>query len=145
MECPFVLLFVPLFVNCMIDLLNGQTANLQDSSSEDGISPQKESPNDDSEILRKAKEEGVVDVLFSGYVTKEACCKFVCEILKCILYQRQQLPMTYDQLKHHQKQQQQQHASTQVRSWKDAGYYPTSSYLFCVIVLCMIFVSFVLL
>ncbi|KAG5266905.1 hypothetical protein AALO_G00237620 [Alosa alosa] len=92
------------------DLLNGQTANIPDHPNEDGLSPQRESPNYDSEVLRKAKDEGVVDVLFSGYVTKETCCKFVCEILKCILYQRQQLPMTYDQLKYHQKQQQ---ASTQ--------------------------------
>uniref|UniRef100_A0AAY4E801 MAD2L1 binding protein n=1 Tax=Denticeps clupeoides TaxID=299321 RepID=A0AAY4E801_9TELE len=53
-----------------------------------------------------AKEECMVDVVFPGRVTKEGCCRFVCEILKCVLYQRQQLPMTYDQLVYHQKQQQ---------------------------------------
>lgn len=113
-------------INCLADLLDGQTANLPDNSSEDGILLQRDCPNDDSEIIRRAKEEGVVDVPFSGYVTKEACCKFVCEILKCVLYQRQQLPMTYDQLKYHQKQQQQ--ASTQVKYWlgKAAEYFTTT-------------------
>uniref|UniRef100_A0A672JFJ5 MAD2L1 binding protein n=1 Tax=Salarias fasciatus TaxID=181472 RepID=A0A672JFJ5_SALFA len=40
------------------------------------------------------------------------CCPFFSEILKCILYQRQQLLMTYDQLFYSQKKQQ---ASTQVK------------------------------
>lgn len=101
------------------ELPNGQhTANVPDHSSEDGISLQREGPNGDSEVLRKAKEEGVVDVVFPGYVTKDTCCRFVCEILKCVLYQRQQLPMTYDQLKYHQKQQQ---LSTQVREMLGDG------------------------
>ncbi|XP_062375533.1 MAD2L1-binding protein isoform X2 [Sardina pilchardus] len=100
------------------DLLNGETANIPDHINEDGLSPQRESPNYDSEVLRKAKDEGVVDVLFSGYVTKETCCKFVCEILKCVLYQRQQLPMTYDQLRYHQKQQQTSTQERDIVGWR---------------------------
>lgn len=65
----------------------------------------------DSEVLRKARDEGRVDVVFPGPVTQEGCCRFVSEILKCVLYQRQQLPMTYDQLVYSQKKQQ---ASVQV-------------------------------
>ncbi|XP_028323802.1 MAD2L1-binding protein [Gouania willdenowi] len=63
----------------------------------------------DAEVWRKAQEEGCVKVVFPGVVTQEGCCRFVSEILKCILYQRQQLPMTYDQLVYSQKKQ----ASTQ--------------------------------
>ncbi|XP_027021708.2 MAD2L1-binding protein [Tachysurus fulvidraco] len=61
--------------------------------------------DDDEEIMRRAREEGRVDVLFPGCVTQDACCRFVCELLKCVLYQRQQLPMTYDQMVFFQKQQ----------------------------------------
>ncbi|XP_077351552.1 MAD2L1-binding protein [Festucalex cinctus] len=57
----------------------------------------------DAEMVRRAKEEGIVSVFFPGPVTQEGCCRFVSEILKCILYQRQQLPMTYDQLVYSQK------------------------------------------
>lgn len=57
----------------------------------------------DAEMARRAKEEGIVNVVFPGTVTQEGCCRFVSEILKCILYQRQQLPMTYDQLVYSQK------------------------------------------
>ncbi|XP_056291456.1 MAD2L1-binding protein [Pseudoliparis swirei] len=60
----------------------------------------------DSEAKRKALDEGLVNVVFPGTVTQEGCCRFVSEILKCILYQRQQLPMTYDQLVYSQKKQQ---------------------------------------
>ncbi|XP_034407631.1 MAD2L1-binding protein [Cyclopterus lumpus] len=60
----------------------------------------------DSEAMRKALDEGLVNVVFPGTVTQEGCCRFVSEILKCILYQRQQLPMTYDQLVYSQKKQQ---------------------------------------
>ncbi|XP_068581025.1 MAD2L1-binding protein [Cebidichthys violaceus] len=60
----------------------------------------------DSEVMRKAQAEGHVNVVFPGTVTQEGCCRFVSEILKCILYQRQQLPMTYDQLVYSQKKQQ---------------------------------------
>ncbi|XP_047459648.1 MAD2L1-binding protein [Mugil cephalus] len=60
----------------------------------------------DAEVLRKAQQEGRVNVVFPGTVTQEGCCRFVSEILKCILYQRQQLPMTYDQLVYSQKKQQ---------------------------------------
>ncbi|XP_023281668.1 MAD2L1-binding protein [Seriola lalandi dorsalis] len=60
----------------------------------------------DAEVVRRAQEEGCVNVVFPGTVTQEGCCRFVSEILKCILYQRQQLPMTYDQLVYSQKKQQ---------------------------------------
>ncbi|XP_071337301.1 MAD2L1-binding protein [Trachinotus anak] len=60
----------------------------------------------DAEVVRTAQEEGFVNVVFPGTVTQEGCCRFVSEILKCILYQRQQLPMTYDQLVYSQKKQQ---------------------------------------
>ncbi|XP_055025946.2 MAD2L1-binding protein [Misgurnus anguillicaudatus] len=65
---------------------------------------------DDEEIFRRAKEEGRVSVVFPGRITQDGCCRFVCELLKCVLYQRQQLPMTYDQLVFLQKQ---QHNATQ--------------------------------
>lgn len=64
------------------------------------------------EVVRRAREEGRVDVVFPGAVTQNSCYHFVSEILKCILYQRQQLPMTYDQLVYSQKKQQ---TSAQVR------------------------------
>lgn len=67
--------------------------------------------DDDEEIVRRAREEGRVDVVFLGSVTQDGCCRFVCELLKCVLYQRQQLPMTYDQMVFFQKQ---QHANRQV-------------------------------
>ncbi|MEQ2166846.1 hypothetical protein GOODEAATRI_032509 [Goodea atripinnis] len=60
----------------------------------------------DAEVVRKAREEGCVNVVFPGAVTQGGCYRFVSEILKCILYQRQQLPMTYDQLVYSQKKQQ---------------------------------------
>ncbi|XP_028279457.1 MAD2L1-binding protein [Parambassis ranga] len=73
-----------------------ETASKQHANTEDR----------DSEVLRKARDEGRVDVVFTGPVTQEGCCRFVSEILKCVLYQRQQLPMTYDQLVYSQKKQQ---------------------------------------
>lgn len=77
------------------------TTSKQHGNTEDG----------DAEVVRRAQEEGHVTVVFPGTVTQEGCCRFVSEILKCILYQRQQLPMTYDQLVYSQKKQQ---ASMQV-------------------------------
>lgn len=68
--------------------------------------------DDDEEIARRAREEGQVYVVFPGSVTQDGCCRLVCELLKCILYQRQQLPMTYDQMVFFQKQ---QLSTTQVR------------------------------
>ncbi|XP_060943793.1 MAD2L1-binding protein [Limanda limanda] len=62
--------------------------------------------DNDAEVARRAREQGYVSVVFPGTVTQEGCCRFVSEILKCILYQRQQLPMTYDQLVYSQKKQQ---------------------------------------
>ncbi|KAI4883456.1 hypothetical protein NFI96_024847 [Prochilodus magdalenae] len=69
-----------------------------------------QSSSNDEEIARKGREEGRVDVVFTGTVTQDGCCRFVCELLKCVLYQRQQLPMTYDQMVFFQKQ---QHTSVQ--------------------------------
>ncbi|XP_077586569.1 MAD2L1-binding protein [Stigmatopora nigra] len=65
--------------------------------------PQLQNAETDAEIARRANEEGTVSVVFPGTVTKEGCCRFVSEILKCVLYQRQQLPMTYNQLVYTQK------------------------------------------
>lgn len=62
--------------------------------------------DNDAEVVRRAQEEGRVNVIFPGMVTQDSCCRFVSEILKCVLYQRQQLPMTYDQLVYSQKKQQ---------------------------------------
>ncbi|KAM9727355.1 MAD2L1-binding protein [Menidia menidia] len=58
-----------------------------------------------AEVVKRAQEEGCVHVVFPGPVTQDGCYRFVSEILKCILYQRQQLPMTYDQLVYSQKKQ----------------------------------------
>ncbi|KAM6185124.1 MAD2L1-binding protein [Rhynchocyon petersi] len=41
-----------------------------------------------------------VPVVFPGPVNQEGCCRFTCELLKHIMYQRQQLPLPYEQLKH---------------------------------------------
>uniref|UniRef100_A0A9R1SSK6 MAD2L1 binding protein n=4 Tax=Cyprinus carpio TaxID=7962 RepID=A0A9R1SSK6_CYPCA len=65
---------------------------------------------DDEEIFRRARKEGRVNVVFPGRITQDGCCRFVCELLKCVLYQRQQMPMTYDQMVFLQKQ---QHNATQ--------------------------------
>ncbi|XP_037638282.1 MAD2L1-binding protein [Sebastes umbrosus] len=83
---------------------SGQTS-LQDSI----VSASKQLRNtedSDSEVKRRAQDEGRVNVVFPGTVTQDGCCRFVSEILKCVLYQRQQLPMTYDQLVYSQKKQQ---------------------------------------
>ncbi|KAM9382977.1 MAD2L1-binding protein [Phaethornis superciliosus] len=39
-----------------------------------------------------------VSVVFPGTVSRESCCRFVCELLKHILHQRHQLPLPYEQL-----------------------------------------------
>ncbi|XP_042330051.1 MAD2L1-binding protein [Sceloporus undulatus] len=39
-----------------------------------------------------------VSVVFPGSVTQEGCFRFTCELLKHVLYQRQQLPLPYEQL-----------------------------------------------
>uniref|UniRef100_A0A8C5RTW2 MAD2L1 binding protein n=1 Tax=Laticauda laticaudata TaxID=8630 RepID=A0A8C5RTW2_LATLA len=39
-----------------------------------------------------------LSVVFPGSVTREGCFRFTCELLKHILYQRQQLPLPYEQL-----------------------------------------------
>ncbi|XP_075411148.1 MAD2L1-binding protein [Tenrec ecaudatus] len=42
----------------------------------------------------------MVPVVFPGPVSPEGCCRFTCELIKHIMYQRQQLPLPYEQLKH---------------------------------------------
>ncbi|XP_004267594.1 MAD2L1-binding protein [Orcinus orca] len=59
-------------------------------------SPQE--PPNPSEPLRP--RVCVVPVVFPGPVSQEGCCRFTCELLKHIMYQRQQLPLPYEQLKH---------------------------------------------
>ncbi|KAF5892556.1 MAD2L1-binding protein-like [Clarias magur] len=54
--------------------------------------------NYDEETARRAQEKGCVDVVFPGNVTQHSCYRLICELLKCVLYQKQQLPMTYDQM-----------------------------------------------
>ncbi|KAM9195622.1 LOW QUALITY PROTEIN: MAD2L1-binding protein [Mergus octosetaceus] len=39
-----------------------------------------------------------VSVVFPGAVSRESCCRFACELLKHVLYQRHQLPLPYEQL-----------------------------------------------
>ncbi|XP_034753420.1 MAD2L1-binding protein isoform X2 [Etheostoma cragini] len=95
------------------------TTSTQDNTQEEDTSGQRSSQDssgtaskqhrkteDNSEVMKRARDEGRVNVVFPGTVTQEGCCRFVSEILKCILYQRQQLPMTYDQLVYSQKKQQ---------------------------------------
>lgn len=92
--------------------LHRHMAGQQDSDSSQASAEQPVcNTEDDEEILRRAREESRVDVVFPGIVTQDSCSRFVCELLKCILYQRQQLPMTYDQMVFFQKQ---QHATRQV-------------------------------
>ncbi|XP_040467365.1 MAD2L1-binding protein [Falco naumanni] len=42
----------------------------------------------------------MVSVVFPGAVSRESCCRFACELLKHVLYQRHQLPLPYEQLAH---------------------------------------------
>lgn len=79
----------------------------------------------DAEVVRQAREEGCVNVVFPGVVTQNSCYHFVSEILKCILYQRQQLPMTYDQLVYSQKKQQ-----TSVQVWRSLQLQPCEEIMF---------------
>ncbi|KAG7270881.1 hypothetical protein CRUP_012376 [Coryphaenoides rupestris] len=74
----------------------------------------------DAEVVRRAREEGRVDVVLAGTVSQEGCCRVVSEILKCILYQRQQLPMTYDQLVYSQKKEHGSIQDEEVVSWRPA-------------------------
>nr|XP_006638572.1 PREDICTED: MAD2L1-binding protein [Lepisosteus oculatus] len=47
---------------------------------------------------RAQAEDGRVCVVFRGAVAHTSCCRFACELLKFVLYERQQLPAPYDQL-----------------------------------------------
>uniref|UniRef100_A0A4W3JGL0 MAD2L1 binding protein n=1 Tax=Callorhinchus milii TaxID=7868 RepID=A0A4W3JGL0_CALMI len=44
------------------------------------------------------RSEAEVSVLFAGPVSRDGCCRLVCEIVKHVLYQRQQMPLPYEQL-----------------------------------------------
>ncbi|KAM5263076.1 MAD2L1-binding protein [Ctenodactylus gundi] len=55
-------------------------------------------PSNPSEPFRP--RDCLVPVVFPGPVSPEGCCRFTCELLKHIMYQRQQLPLPYEQLKH---------------------------------------------
>lgn len=46
------------------------------------------------------RRDCLVPVVFPGPVSREDCCRFTCELIKHIMYQRQQLPLPYDHLKH---------------------------------------------
>ncbi|XP_008428417.1 MAD2L1-binding protein [Poecilia reticulata] len=83
------------------DIIQDKTETEETSGPDDGKDTNTE--EQDAEVVRQAQEEGCVDVVFPGAVTQDGCYRFVSEILKCILYQRQQLPMTYDQLVYSQK------------------------------------------
>lgn len=89
-----------------IDTLANSSGSQRDCESSGGSA----NHVDEEEIFRKARE-GRVNVVFPGRITQDGCCRFVCELLKCVLYQRQQMPMTYDQMMFLQKQ---QHNATQV-------------------------------
>ncbi|GCB85031.1 hypothetical protein scyTo_0025658 [Scyliorhinus torazame] len=51
-----------------------------------------------TESRLQAGGEAELPVLFPGHVSPESCCRLVCELLKHVLYQRQQLPLPYQQL-----------------------------------------------
>ncbi|KAF7463011.1 MAD2L1-binding protein isoform X2 [Marmota monax] len=55
-------------------------------------------PSNPSEAF--CSRDCLVPVVFPGPVSQEGCCRFTCELLKHIMYQRQQLPLPYEQLKH---------------------------------------------
>lgn len=102
---PNDIMFVIIWTDGAEEKGSSDQSSLQNSC----VSPSKQHGNtedSDSEMVRRAQEEGRVHVVFPGTVTQEGCSRFVSEILKCILYQRQQLPMTYDQLVYSQKKQQ---------------------------------------
>ncbi|XP_053339598.1 MAD2L1-binding protein-like [Clarias gariepinus] len=46
----------------------------------------------------RSLQDGRLNVVFAGTVMHYACNEFICELLKCVLYQRQQLPMPYDEI-----------------------------------------------
>ncbi|KAM9804085.1 LOW QUALITY PROTEIN: MAD2L1-binding protein [Neosynchiropus ocellatus] len=86
------------------DIPSGKPSHLCDHESP--TSEQCNTMSSDAEVARRAQEEGLVKVVFPGQVTMEGSCRFVTDIIKLILYHRQQLPMTYDQLMRDQKKSQ---------------------------------------
>ncbi|KAF5904537.1 MAD2L1-binding protein-like [Clarias magur] len=59
----------------------------------------------EEETESRSPQDGSLNVVFAGTVMHYACYEFVCELLKCVLYQRQQLPMPYDEMVVFQNQQ----------------------------------------
>lgn len=59
--------------------------------------PAQEPPNPSESFCPR---DCLVPVVFPGPVSREGCCRFTCELLKHVMYQRQQLPLPYEQLKH---------------------------------------------
>lgn len=65
----------------------------------------------------RASQDGFfVSVVFPGLVTREGCYIFTCEIIKHILYQRQQLPLPYEQLEFFYRKQEQDEVCKKSRS-----------------------------
>ncbi|XP_006882013.1 PREDICTED: MAD2L1-binding protein [Elephantulus edwardii] len=62
----------------------------------------------------------IVPVVFSGPVSQEGCCRFTCELLKHIMYQRQQLPLPYEQLKHFYPESPQAEDAVRMKPWSAA-------------------------
>ncbi|EDL23474.1 MAD2L1-binding protein [Mus musculus] len=59
----------------------------------------------------------LVPVVFPGPVSQEDCCQFTCELLKHILYQRHQLPLPYEQLKHFYRKVPQAEDTARKKAW----------------------------
>ncbi|XP_077018021.1 MAD2L1-binding protein [Tamandua tetradactyla] len=62
----------------------------------------------------------MVPVVFPGPVSQEGCCRFTCEFLKHIMYQRQQLPLPYEQLKHFYRKPPQAEDMVRKKPWTTA-------------------------
>lgn len=60
---------------------------------------------------------GLVPVVVPGPVSQEGCCQFTCEFLKHVMYQRLQLPLPYEQLKHFYRQSSPQVGTAFRESW----------------------------
>ncbi|XP_069744237.1 MAD2L1-binding protein [Narcine bancroftii] len=55
-------------------------------------------PGEEARAVPGVGAQAELPVLFPGHLTRKSCCRIVCELLKHVLYQRQQLPLPYDQL-----------------------------------------------
>uniref|UniRef100_A0A4W3JGK6 MAD2L1 binding protein n=1 Tax=Callorhinchus milii TaxID=7868 RepID=A0A4W3JGK6_CALMI len=78
---------------------SGDTAKVQEGNEE----PERESNGLECReaaepVCPGKRSEAEVSVLFAGPVSRDGCCRLVCEIVKHVLYQRQQMPLPYEQL-----------------------------------------------